>query len=147
MTGFWVTPTSSMVYSRCGETTTAPLPLLLPFIVNKDNKLASALDANTSWHCDTNHTHNAIFDLGKSHYITSLRGVLNVSTNLTHVKLYVSDDPTVFGTAIMDVADWQSYSKGDDDPWEVQPCTPKVGRYVKIEVLTTTDPNNYLRWG
>jgi hypothetical protein len=144
---FWVDATSSMILDRCGETTLNPIPQLLPFVVCKDNKVATAMDTTATWAHNVNHTHWLKLDLGKPHYITNIRGVLNITTNVQHIAFYVSNDLTSFGNAVLEVNDWQSYSKGDADPWEYRVNTPKVGRYVLIQVLSTTDANNYLRWG
>lgn len=144
---FWIDATSTMILDRCGETTLNSIPKLLPFVVCKDNKLTTALDETTTWAHNVNHTHWLKLDLGKSHYITSIRGVLNTTTNIQQVHFYVSDDPNEYGNSVLEVDDWQAYSKDDDDPWEYQVNTPKVGRYVLIMILSTTDANNYLRWG
>ena len=144
---FWIDATSTMILNHCGDTTTDALPRLLPFIVDKDNKLSTALDENGVWKHDVNHTHYITLDLGRPHYITNIRGVLNTTTNVRHVVFYVSDSLTDFGSAVLDVEDWQAYSKEDADPWEYQMNTPKVGRYVLIQVLSTTHATNYLRWG
>lgn len=144
---FWIDAINTMVLNHCGDTTSNAIPQMLPFIVDKDNKLSTALDTNGVWMHDVNHTHYITLDLGKPHYITNIRGVLNVTTNIQQVHFYVGDDLSDFGNAVLMVDDWQAYSKDDDDPWRYDVNTPKVGRYVMIQVLSTTHASNYLRWG
>jgi hypothetical protein len=120
---------------------------MLPVLLGKDNKLATQLDLGSLWAHDVNHTHYVTIDLLKSRYITQMRFLLNNNVNVEHLKVYVSDDVSLFGDAVLDIADWTSYTKDDEEPYRYEGCTPKVGRYVYIEILSTHDANNYLRWG
>jgi len=145
---FWIDLDSTMILSHCGATTSKALPQTIPFVVDKDNKAATAIDVDGVWAHDVNHTHYITIDLLKPRYITNIRGVLNSITNVQHVLFYVTNDLADFGDAVLDVTDWQSYVKEDEsDIWEYVMGIPKVGRYVKIEVTSTTDGSNYLRWG
>jgi len=120
---------------------------MIPFVIGKNNKLSTALDSDGIWAHNVNHTHYIWLDFGEPHYITNIRGVLNINTNIRQVHFYIGDDTGDMGDAVLVVDDWQAYSKEDADPWEYQVNAPKVGRYVLIMVLSTTDPDNYLRWG
>jgi hypothetical protein len=136
-----------MIIDHCGSTTSKALPQTIPFVVDKDNKLSTAIDTNGIWAHDVNHTHYIVIDLLKPRYLTNIRGVLNNTTNVQHVFFYVTNDLADYGDPVLEIADWQAYTKDDDDPWEYVMGVPKVGRYVKIEVTSTTDTSNYLRWG
>jgi len=144
---FWLDMDSTMIHSHCGDTSSDAIPHTIPFIISKDNKLGTAFDVDGQWRHDVNHTHWVIIDLLMPRYITNIRGVMNGTTNIQDVKFYITSDLTAWGDAVLEVTNWQSYTKDDDDPWEYQMNIPKVGRYVKVEVVTTTDANNYLRWG
>ena len=142
---FWIDTTSIMILDHCGDTTLNPIPATLPVLIQKDNKLATALNETTIWAHDMNHTHTLTLDLGKPHYITSIKGVLNATTNIQHVAFYVSEDTVNYGNPVLEINDWQSIIESES--WAYLMNTPKVGRYVLIQVLSTIDPNNYLRWG
>jgi hypothetical protein len=144
---FWFDIDSSMILSHCGENTQSPLPHALPFTIKKDNKLATALDKTGGcWHCDINHVHQVEFDLGKPHYITSIRGLLASNTNIKEVRLYIADAETgVYGDPVLDIRDWQDYTPIDDYRYDI--TTPILGRFMRLYLIGTTDPDNYLRWG
>lgn len=143
---FWFDIDSSMILSHCGENTQSPLPHTLPFTVNKDNKLATALNTTGGqWRHDVNHSHWVWFDLGKPHFISSMRGLLTANTNIKTAHVYVGDDPADMGDAVLMVIDWQDYTPTDDYRYDL--TQPKLGRYILLIIGKTTDPDNYLRWG
>lgn len=143
---FWFDADSTMIVNHCGENTLDPLPHMLPFTIHKDNKLVTALNnINASWVHAENHSHWVLFDLGKPHYISSIRGLLTGTTNVKQVHFYIGDDPDNMGDSILQVIDWQDYTPTDSYRYEMS--TPKLGRYVLLIIGKTTDPNNHLRWG
>ncbi len=154
---FWTDADSSMLYQHkdsdnrtwldhCGDTTLTPLPHQLPFVVGKDNKLATALDKEAIWAHDANHLHYISLDLGKPHYITRLRGKLTVNTNVKHVVFHVGDDIEHLGNPVYETENWQELTP-EEDGFVYVASIPKMGRYMRIGVVSTTHPDNYLRWG
>jgi len=143
---FWFDIDSTMILSYCGDNTRDTLPHTLPFTINKDNKLATALNTTGGqWRHDQNHPHWVWFDLGKPHFISSIRGLLSANTNMKTVHVYVGEDPADMGDAVLMVTDWQDYTPTDSYRYDM--TSPKLGRYILLIIGKTTDPDNYLRWG
>jgi len=143
---FWFDADSPMILAYCGETTLNPLPHSLPFTVNKDNKLSTALDkSDAAWIHNQDHVHYIWFDLGKPLFISSIRGLLNATTNISEAHFYIGNDPADMGDPVLMIIDFQDYTPSDSYRYDLS--IPKLGRYVLIVIGKTTDPNNYLRWG
>ena len=124
----WLGINSSHLDSHCGNSGV--------------RKLDEALDGTDSWDHDVDETHWFILDLGVSYNITKVRGRSNTAafggSDPIDVNIYVSTDGTTWGDAVASgITTWQDRTDWDGDA--VIDCTPKEGRYVKIEIIDTED--------
>ena len=98
--------------------------------------LWSALDGTTAW-VSVGDAKWGILDLKESRLVSQVRGRSNTSADPTDVDIFVSDDPTVWGTAVVEgITTWQ-----DTDVWITIDTTDKIGRYVKILVNEVESDN------
>jgi len=71
--------------------------------------------------------HWVIYDLGQSYQVRKIRFLL---TTVRLWTIYVSDDPSDFGSAVK--VDWSAAVTGTPPQWVSTSLTPKQGRYLKI---------------
>lgn len=131
----WLEIDSSHLYGYCGYTT--------PYYLN------AALDGDDIWVHAYDHDHWFIIDLGESYLIDKVRGrssgwyQMGYACDPTDVNIYVSDDPEDWGDAVATgISTWQ-----DTSSWREVSTTPKVGRYIKIEIVDTEDYDRWLAFG
>jgi hypothetical protein len=123
-TSDWLDIGSSNLYDHCGDSWGA--------------FLTEALDGDDCWMHDVAEVHHFILDLGSVYNISKVRGRSNctwVQQDPTNVNIYVSNSTSVWGTAVAsNITTWQ-----DTYDWVEVECTPKNGRYIKVEITSTED--------
>lgn len=129
----WIGIDSSHYDSHCGDN-------------GGDNTIENALDGTDYWRhmvTEPDRIHWVILDLGQSYYVTKVRGRSDAPDDPKRVNIYVSNSKTNWGTAVKtNIMDWI-----DRTTWAETRITKKIGRYVKIEITETTDPNDFLDFG
>jgi len=127
--GSWRSFTSMDIDSYCGD--------------DGSETLAEALTGADQWKHAVNETHWFILDLGASFEISRVRGRSSTFDDPTNVNIYVSDDKESFGDAVkIGITTWQ-----DTDTFQEFATTKKTGRYIKVEITSTEDSVNTIRWG
>ncbi len=114
---------------------------------NAPNTPQAMLDGTNAWFHITNEVHNLVIDLNSSKLVTKIRTKSNgVAGNLPNdVDIFVSDNLGDFGVAVETGIDISSDSP---NVWtERILTTQKTGRYIKIQINTTSSANNFLGWG
>lgn len=84
-------------------------------------------------------------DLGNILNVQQVRGRSggNLSCDPTNVNIYVSETNGNWGDAVAtNITTWQ-----DTAMWQEVACTPKNGRYVKVEITTTESGIKTLEFG
>lgn len=105
------------------------------------------LDGTDQWWHIHNSVHNLVVDLGSSQLVTKIRTKSNGTFGSipNDVDIFVSDDTGDFGTAVETGIDISS------DPTDVFTerilTTQSTGRYIKIQINTTSHGSNILAWG
>ncbi len=128
----WIGIDGSHLHSLCGEATPG-------------GELDEALDGDEGhpWIHYTNHVHWFILDLGDSYNITQVRGRSNTFDDPKDVDIYVSDDVENFGDAVVEeISTFRNRAN-----WSTVEVTPKVGRYIKVNILDTEDGSRVIGWG
>lgn len=127
----WLGINSSHYDSHCGDWA-APSYMLL-----------NALNGTDTWAHNANHTHWFILDLGRNYNISKVRGRSKSSQDPIDINIYVSETNGDWGAAVASgISTWQ-----DTDSWVEIDTTPKEGRFIKVEIITTEDPSHFLVFG
>jgi len=116
----WTTPSS--VYSKCGETS--------------PNVASRTIDGDTGtyWRHSTTENHWIVLDMGKTVNTTKIRiyqGSSNRWGGSSGIEVYVSNDPTSWGSAV-----WTGAL--DSSNWRESGSFFAQGRYVKLRSLSTS---------
>jgi len=108
-----------------------------------DVSLQNALDGTNMWEHLADETHYFILDLGNSYTLTKAKGRSLSNADPVLVNIYVSDTVLQWGTAVAtNISTWQ-----DTSVWQEVNLTPKLGRYVKVEITRTENSDRYIRFG
>lgn len=106
--------------------------------------LSEALNGTDYWWCWTSHQQWFILDLGENLNVTKARGRSFSGSDPIDVDIFVSTDKVTWGTAVAEeITTWQD--RTDWDGTAVIDLTPKVGRYIKIDIVDTESVD--LKWG
>ena len=125
----WIPITSAHYDSHCGDTA--------------GWTIEEALDGTDYWYHGQNHTHWVILDLTQTFNVQKVRGRSETNNDPTVVNIYVSNDTGSWGTAVAtNIATWQ-----DTSAWVEIDTKDKNGRYVKVEITSTEDVDDYLTFG
>lgn len=130
-TGAWIGVNSSHINSLCGEEPGSG-----------HTTLADALNGTGGWAHLPNEVHWFILDLGKIYNITKVRGRSNLLRDPIDIDIYVSRNTTDWGTAVKtNITTWQN-----TDTWVEIATTAKIGRYIKVEIISTEYANHSIIW-
>lgn len=127
----WQSPTS--VYSSCGYEASYPPENLIDG------------DVATLWMHFVHETHEVIFDLGETKYVTKVRLYVYdmTSSQWGLVGVYVSDDPTSWGISVLSPGSFKDGELGAE--WVEQTLiAPKSGRYIKLTSIYTDHLEDYV---
>jgi len=95
------------------------------------------------WRHSTTEVHWFILDLGQTYTITKVKGRSSTSDDPTDVDIYVSDDKEDWGDPVITgISDW--FNNIEFVEHEV---TEKAGRYIKVVINDTEDPNDEIGFG
>ncbi|MBE3122961.1 MAG: discoidin domain-containing protein [Thermoplasmata archaeon] len=103
---------------------------------------ARALDGIDDWEHTATETHWFIVDLKGNYSISKVRGKSVTTRDPTNVNIYISLDKSDWGTPIAAGISWS-----DAGTWREFATISKVGRYVKVEIIDTEHPNDYVQFG
>lgn len=120
----WQSPSS--VYSSCGHEASYP----------PGNMIDG--DVATLWMHFAFETHEVVFDLGETKYVTKIRLYVYdmTSSQWGLVEVYISDDPDNWGASVLPLGSFKDGELGAE--WVEQTLTtPKSGRYIKLTSIYT----------
>lgn len=125
----WTTPTA--INSKCGESQTGWNPAVWRYATY-------TIDGNTGtyWRHDSDHQHWIVFDMGQSVTVSQVR-IYQASGSDDRwptgdgsdtVDVYVSDNPTSWGT--VDLDNWDA---NNGDQWQTSGTFSATGRYIILQ--------------
>jgi hypothetical protein len=131
-TASWTTPAA--IYDKCGESQTGYPSTWHYAIYTIDG------DLGTYWRHDDDHAHWIVFDMGQSVTVTQVRIYQDhdsddrwpVGDGNARVDVYVSDNPTIWGTVVLD-----NWDANNGEGWQASGTFSATGRYIRLE--TTSD--------
>lgn len=131
--GSWIGILSTHLDSFCGD--------------DGINFLDNALDGLDIWIHNTDETHWFIIDLKAVYNVYQVRGRSNFGgADPTDVNIYVSNNKSDFGSTVASgISTWQD--RNDWDGNAIIDCTPKEGRYIKVEIVDTEDIDDNVAFG
>jgi len=129
----WLEINSAELHSDCGDDGTAET---WEAFADGTDQVAHSVDE----------VHWVIFDLGASYTVSKVMFHAPFNSGAPDdLDVFVSTDGSTWGTAVLanyDVNAGYTFPSPD-----IQDVTPKVGRYVKLVINSTTHASDYLDWG